>query len=258
MSNYNKHKLTTELQFHIKDPTEWLDYNLPTPNSMQHPRGIANLFIMTYYLDGYFGTKKAIETLNDILARFYITFDFIELLELPKAVYIQHQKRYQIKDFQNLKSIPAKQFKINKTDTGLDAIFIAIKYQFVEPLLRKETGKIIPYQSIEQFAFNHFVDTAKDKSTLRAKCRSIWNYYNNKGWVADKRQRKTKTKEELMATRKEQQKKLSEMKVNQSRAKVKGAIESLKFMNEKVTVRKIAEYANISTRTVSKYYKDFL
>jgi transcription initiation factor TFIIIB Brf1 subunit/transcription initiation factor TFIIB len=118
---------------------------------------------------------------------------------------------------------------------------------------------MVSYSLVEDWAFRHFVDKAKDHSTLRAKCRSIWNWYDNRDWsIPNSRERKTKTQGELMATRSEHMKAINEQKLRETRAKIKGAIERLKFMNEKPSVRKIAEYAGVSKTTVQKHYKEFL
>ena len=144
------------------------------------------------------------------------------------------------------------------TEDGRDRVFYAIKNKCEQIINEQGEGRIVAYSVIEGFAFSYFIDHTKDKSTLRAKCRSIWNWYDNRGWTIPRRQRKTKTEEELFMTRSENANRLNEKRKNEAKAKVKGAIESLKFIGEKTSVRKIAEYANISTATARKYYKEFL
>jgi len=66
----------------------------------------------------------------------------------------------------------------------------------------KEMG-FVPYQLLEEFAYKNFYE--HEKSTLRAKCRSIWDWYNSRDWTipVNKRERKTKNDEELLMTRRE-------------------------------------------------------
>ena len=51
--------------------------------------------------------------------------------------------------------------------------------------------------------FENFIDLAKDKSTLKAKCRNVFNWYFERDWQIGRVNKSNKTKEQIMATRQE-------------------------------------------------------
>ena len=141
-----------------------------------------------------------------------------------------------------------------------DKIFWAIKF-YVEDIIKQQGENIpIPYQTIEEFAFKRF--NKKEKSTLRAKCRTIWCFYNKKDWVIENYEpprwnyKRKMTQKEYEMTRKENIIKINKLRAIDKKKKVEQAIESLKFLNERISVRKVAEYAKVSTKTAQKYLKE--
>jgi ATP-dependent Zn protease len=113
---------------------------------------------------------------------------------------------------------------------------------------------------LESFAFAHFVDRAKDKSTLKAKCRSIWNWYNDRGWTIPKRY--DKTMEETMATRSEHLRNVKKEEARRNRANVINLITGLmadeyKKKSGSWHFAKIAGAVKLTSKTVAKIIKEY-
>ena len=257
MSNYIKSGHNTQLILHCKgDGSELFEHNLPLPHMYTRTY---EAYTLIYYLTGYFGTKKSLELLNDLIARFIFTIEITDADAKP----VISSKSYEVKEFQNLKSLPGKTFRENRTHAGIDPIFIAIKYQFIEPYIREQgEGKMVSYSLVEDWAFRHFVDKAKDRSTLRAKCRSIWNWYDNRDWsIPNSRERKTKTQGELMATRSEHMKAINEKRKSKTKKKILNVITGLyadeyKKKSGSWHLGKIAKATGVSEKTVRKYMRE--
>jgi hypothetical protein len=238
---------------------EWQDIGLPQPNYLLHSnKGI----YIAWKIKGFFGTAKSREYLNDIIARFVITFKEY----MPKRLnyspnfkqenaHINLKNVYDLKEFQNLNSLYWAKNKAQKAaqkSGEIDKIFWAIKL-YIEARIRQQ-GEGIPvaYTELESWAFTTFwVDErrAKDKSTLKAKCRSVWNWYSERNW--------TITRKEWEMTRSERAKANAKLKAIRAENKVKTAIESLKFLGEKITVRSVAKQAGVAKATAEKYLRKF-
>lgn len=219
--------------------------------------------VYCWLIDGFFNTKKNIEFLNDIIARFKITF--------VDSKYLKHSKDFQntitplkLKQFQGLKS-KAKAIvkeKYQRANTRNDYVFWCIKL-YCEDLIR-QNGMII-YSTLEDWAFDNFIDYTKDNSTLRAKCRSTYNWYFDRNWKIGRANKKyTDIKEYLedsMASRKEHIIKVNKEKAKQTKRKIMNCITGLfaddfKKKNGSWNAIKIAEGTNLSEKTVRKYLKE--
>lgn len=251
------------LQFHINgNGTEWIDQGLPTPTYHEH---INRGYIIAYALDGYFGTNANTAYLNDVIARFLITFrDYkpSRLLSrrpiassLDVGTYLP--KIYKLQELQALESKQTRRHAPERADSFKDIVFWAIKL-FCEDLITDQG--IVAYEQLEEFAIGNFI-AKKDRSTLKAKCRSIWNYYSKKDWKLPKAYTKKPTGE-VMATRQENIKKVHENTAIKNRNKIKTVLDDIflqddiKFKNGKYRVGKIAELTNMTEKTVSKYLKE--
>ncbi len=237
-----------------------LDENLPTPNKIQLMRGLVPKFAIMYHIAGYTGTKKSRAFFNDIVARFCLTLPVQERLPFELDTEYQTERIYHLKEFGNLKSLKAHYKMINYTPKNNDLIFWALKVHIEQNII--ELGGFVPYQSVEIWAFGMFEHKAKDRSTLRAKCRSVWMWYEQRDWRLSLFAKEKKSKEEVMATRLQHIK-----KVNQNRkAKVKVAIstvledmfvqEQIKYKNGNYKISAIAELTGISRQAVSRYLKE--
>lgn len=247
--NYNKsfEELNTLLKITINgDGSEIFDYNLPTPNS--YKRSSENTYSLEYAIKGVFWTVKSNNFLNDILLRFNISMNvsFVETKNIGNHKNLQELKSFSSST--NLESLRKKVF-IPKSNKYEDSIFWGLKL-FTEYYIQKES--FLPYSTLENYAFNHYVDLVKDKSTLRAKCRSIWNYYEAREWQPQIIYNK-KNKEEVMATRLENIEKLAKDKIKKNEARIKSAIDFLNSKNEKITAVAIADFTKLNRKTVSRY-----
>ena len=173
---------------------EFLEYNLPYPNYLLHAQ--KGVFI-AWLINGYPGTKEAREYFNDIIARFIIAYKQNKPERLPyepnmeRMAHLDTKHIRELKSFQNLPSLYwANKKKIWSADSvgTIDQVFWAIKIYTEELIKEFGEGIPVPYEMLEDYAFNNFFDR-KDKSTLRAKCRNIWNWYNERGWKMTRRER---------------------------------------------------------------------
>ena len=262
----NDKKITTTwLYFYLQGTgSEFLDYNLPFPNVLKH---INKGYYIGWQVNGYPGTKEAREYFNDIIARFLITFkDFNpEKIDfkprIDKHTHINFKNSYELKQFQTLNSIQTPKKAQNRTESvdTIDQVFWAIKY-YTESII-KEVG-FVPYEMLEEFAYRNFY--YKEKSTLRAKCRSIWDWYNSRDWTipVNKRKRKTKNNKELLMTRQERAKKNAQLKYKRARAAILGFIQENLFSDEYKrkngawNLTKLSKEIGIHRDTIRKHLKE--
>jgi hypothetical protein len=251
----NDTQITTWIYFYLKGTgSEFLDYKLPFPNVLQH---INRGYYIGWQINGYPGTKEAREYFNDIIARFLITFKdyYPEKLDfkpkLDKYTHIDLKSSYELKQFQNLKSIPIKKYVQKRAENinTIDQTFWAIKY-YTEDLIR-EMG-FVPYELLEEFAFRHFYH--KEKSTLRSKCKAIWNWYNERDWTIPQTR-------SFKMTRSERAKKNAELKKQRAKAILFGFIQQNLFSNEykrdgKWNITKLSKATKLDPKTIRKYIKE--
>ena len=238
--------------------TEWIDEGLPTPSYLEH---INKGYLIAWAIDGYFGTQQGTQYLNDIIARVLITFKDLKpkrQLYKPKIDTNSHYlpKIYKLQELANLKSLRQKIKAPSRADNFDDHIFWSIKL-YCEDLIREQGIPV--YSQLESFAYTSF--NHKDKSTLRAKCRSIYHWYEAKSWSLPY-QRKTKTAKELKVTRQERALENTRAREAKAKAKVINAItglmaETYKKKNGAWNISLIANENKLNRRTVSKYIKEY-
>lgn len=262
------HKPTFWLHFYMSGKgIEWQDESLPVPNYLYHAnRG----YFIGWQVDGFFATQKGIEYLNDIIGRITISLKECtpqRLLYKPdmkeKSAHY-YPKIYKLMRFRSLKSLSKKTHAPLRADSlgGKDYCFWAIKL-YTEDLIRQfDEGTPVPYHLIEDWAMVQFDDHKKGQSTVRAKCRSIWNWNDKNNWVLPKHYIKKNQKEVLM-TRQEIALKNSEKKAKETREKIINAVtglfarENLCKKNGSWSYSKIADFTNTNIKTVSKYMKEY-
>ncbi len=163
---------------------------------------------------------------------------------------------YVLNEFQGLKS-KAKSIiknKYSRVETHQDYVFMCIKL-YAEDLIRADS--LIIYTSLESWAFDNFIDIAKDKSTLRAKCRSVYNWYFERDWQIG-RIKINKTKEDILATRQEHAKKIAKDKQELAKRKVLNCITGIfkddyKKKDGSWNISLIAKDVKLTRPTVMKY-----
>jgi len=224
--------------------------------------------MIAYALDGYFGTLQGTQYLNDIIARFLITFRECKPSRVvttcgavaprfsPTHSGTYFSKIYKLKELQALKSMSAKKLPRASADKFEDFTFWAIKFHCED--LIKEQGVVSAAQLI-QFALENF--EGKEHSTLKAKCRSVWNYYEQRNWTIPKPYTK-KDQGEVMATRLEHINQVNQNRVLKNQNKIKAILDDIflqddiKFKNGKYRIGKIAKLTKLTEKTVSKYLKE--
>jgi hypothetical protein len=238
----------------------FLEYNLPTPNYVINAeRGV----FIGWQINGYPGTAKSREYFNDIIARFLIAYKAHKPERLPYRPDVSREAiklldvSYELKEFQNLPSLYwANKKKIWTAESvgTIDQIFWAIKL-YVEELIREfGEGVGVPYGYLEDFAFKNFFDR-KDKSTLRAKCRAIWNWYDERGWIIPKRR-------EWKMTRSERAKTNAQLKKQRARAVLLGFIKGSLLANEykkkdgSWNITKLSMATGLSRPTIISHLKE--
>jgi len=228
--------------------------------------------MIAYALDGYFGTVQGTQYLNDIIARFLVTFREQKPTRVPiprsslqrsssssdTSLGTYTPRIYKLRELQALKSLSNKKLPRATADKFEDFTFWAIKFHCED--LIKEQGMASAEQLI-QFALDSF--EGKEQSTLKAKCRSVWNYYEQRNWVIPVPYKRKCTEEQYMATRQENMQKVNQNRAIRSNNKIKAILDDIfmqdeiKFKNGKYRIGKIAELAKVHRETVTRYLKEF-
>jgi hypothetical protein len=247
-----------------EDITNDLGNVLPYPTKYYMSNGI---FIYSWCIVGFFDTLKSSNYINDIIARFLITYkDIIKDTNYFKIKSLNSSNFYKLKNFQGLKSITISKInETNKFDGTNDFIFWSLKLYSERVIL--ETG-IITYDRLFDYGYYHFnpsdgiTTVCKDLSTLKAKCRSIVNYYIGRDYELDRYIRKTKTKEEWIMTRTQNMIKQNKKKSLSNRQKIENLLSGMfvedlyKKPNGKYHISNIMKDLNLSRNTVKKHLKD--
>ena len=250
-------KLTTLLTVKGKgDLYELFEYNLPYPN--EYSRNGENWEI-SWYINGVFWTKAGTDYINDILSRFLISFENITYQTAHPIS--KKDNTLKLKLFKQLNSLKKTGFTANHNKFE-DSVFWSLKL-FVEHYLCE--SDFVPYSTLENFAFNNFVDYVKDRSTLKAKCRSVWNWYSDRDWQKTDNKKYQNFKEYLentKMTRTENMQKIAATKVKTNYKNVVNIITGL-YANEYRKksgawhIIKIAQATKLSRQTVSKIIKKY-
>ncbi len=232
------YKKNTKLSITIQgDGQEIFNYSLPHP--IKYTR-YGSKYELEYALKGYFSTKSSYEYLNDIIARFTLSMRVLNI-----NISSTEEKGIELSYFRGLKSIKRAN-DYEKGDRGEDNIFWSIKL-YTEDLIRESgEGNLIAYSLLESFALSRFIERTQDKSTLKAKCRSIWNWYNEREWTIPTRKGKGMSREDGA-------KYTAKLNAEKTKAKVIGAVEALNFLQEKINIATVSRQAQVSRDTAKKY-----
>ncbi len=256
MCNYSKNTL---ISFYSPLFGGDLIENLPFPN--WYALGSNKGFFFAYLLEGTFNTNKQIDFLNDLIARFYITFKaqrvekdnvILEIKKPYKAKQIAQSD--QLNSLKNLKDFSFKQ----NMDGKKDKTFWALKLFAIENI---RSNGILNYRELENFGMANFV-SKKGVSDIRCKCKSIYNYYKKRDFEIEKQEytKTTKTSEDIKMTRIENCKKIALKKEEENNKKVMNFLSGMfsfeyKKPNGSWHVSKIAKILNLSRNTVYKGIK---
>ena len=240
---------------------EWIEYDLPIPTFHKH---VNKGYQIAWAIDGYFGTPKGQEFLNDVLARFLISFksENIERLSyrppLDDKTAKIYAKVYKLREFsKQLKSLPVKRYIPKRADSFEDFTFWAIKL-YAEDLIR-QSGLIV-YERLESWALSQF--ESKERSTIRAKCRSVWRWYEERDFqLSRKYENKEQYRRETMASRSEHIIKLNKERGEANKRAVINLMTGLfagdyRKKTGSWNVSKIAKQLKMSRNTVAKIIKE--
>lgn len=236
--------------------TELFGNAIPYPSYHYNDKLYSNRLVYCWVIDGFFGTEKGYKYLNDIIARFKLSCDSADLHSLERKEK-ENQSTCKLKSFQGLKSLASERVKekMAKYSNMHDYVFWCLKLTAEDMI--KQNGLII-YSAFEDFATTNFLDKAKDKSTLRAKCRNIYNWYFERNWQIGREKKSNLSKEELMATRQEHALKNSKKIAEKTEKKVLNCITGMfaheyKKANGSWNISLIAKDSGTSRNTVMKY-----
>jgi len=271
---------------------EFIDLYLPTPNLIIYPKNKNGVFI-GYFIEGFFGTKKNLKFLKDIIKRFEKTFlklphiGYVERIKHPPIIdentncHFQIEIIYSLKSFSKIldslteyttkKQEQIKNLKIAEaigekkvTDDALFDYMRFIAYDFV-----KANGKkALTREYLEKIGEigNEILNKTKPFSTIRAKAKAIYNWiqenYNESGSNINNWNYKRKLNdEELEMTRKERALKNAQEQYNKAHKKILSLITGMfaneyKKKNNKWHISKIAKDLGMSRDTVRKHLKD--
>jgi len=249
--NYTTAKLDDGfwLSFQIHgDGSELLEYGLPTPTYYERANNAS--YRVYWLIDGYLHTKKGRDYLNDLVSRFSGAFRIANRLQSPPHPRYgdRSAKTCNLKQFGGLPSLrnnrEVKELHSSKYD---DNVFWSIK---LEAIMRIRINGWLDRSSLEEWASDVFLvgEHVKDKSTLRAKCRNVYEWYKARNWRIDER---ISTMSRVQGAAK-----ATAIRQAKVKGKIQTAINVLKLYGSKITVRALAEEAGISTATAQKYLKE--
>ena len=94
----------------------------------------------------------------------------------------ENQSTHKLKAFQGLKSLVKDKLEDLKVNSYINSDYVYTCIVLQAEKYIKANGLIV-YSTLEDWAISNFLDIAKDKSTLKAKCRNCWNWYYNRNWA---------------------------------------------------------------------------
>lgn len=258
---------------------EWLDVGLPQPT----------LFIKTHFgayigyaIEGFFATERNKRFLRDVFDRLKISFALekaqIRILPYAPKIDLEYIKEngYICDKVYNLRDDIAKYLKSKKVNkkadviaflaqfsssnrASSDALFDAIRFR-VYDFCKMHGKENLTYEYVEAIAKEEYqrIGSSKGWSTAKAKAKAIYNWVKENYNAQPKKKkyiRKMSDKEYEM-TRSENITKINKLRAIDRKKRVEKAVESLMFLGEKITVRKVAEYAKVSKDTANKYLRE--
>lgn len=260
-----------------------MDYDLPTPAIYHSRDGTPCLF---WRVDGFFNTNNSRAFFQDIKTRLCDTLQATILSYPPDSLHAV-QNIAKLSEFRGLNSIKNNGWRkhldtlslLEKSDNRSkeekiisdDRLFDVMRFSAYDYV--KAHGKeALTVEYIESVGVQSKDDFNKSYSDARGKAKAIYvwvmeNYtisgqYSNmtkeqkaqhvKQW---RDLQKLKKGEDIMS-RTDNAKKQAEAIAKDTEAKVRGAIASLQFLQEKITAVAVAKQAGVSRPTATKYLKE--
>jgi len=228
-----------------------MDFNLPYPNRIFHSTNNKDVY-WTWILEGYFHTKNNRQYLNDIIARFLITFKEYNPRRINyNQLNIQNYTEHKLAEFSGLDSISIQRFIPSRAESFADYVFWSIKL-YAEDYIRKFGSIELEY--LTEWAEEQFQD--KEMSTIKAKAKNIYFWYEERDFKIKAKSKYSylEYKEKRISRFKE----YSKNKTKQTLAAINKVVRKYKYLiyKYKNNISKLAALFNLSRNTIYKYLKD--
>ncbi|HIP94803.1 MAG TPA: hypothetical protein EYH20_05650 [Leucothrix sp.] len=212
-------------------------------------------YIVKFEIDGYFATEKGIKYLQDSIARFIQTYgeNAVKLAIPPRRTPdIERDKIIHLSEFSsNLDNL--KQKIANKAPLNIelmDETFWSMKLWMERQLSQNRIPTENELETVGTAYSPH-----KERSTIRAKARSIYRWYALRGFEPTRDTRK-RFKGAKPMTRKEAARIARKALQDDRRSRVERGLMILQLENKKTTVRSLAQVAGVAKDTAAKYLRE--
>ena len=227
----------------------------------------AQFIVYKLVVDGFGGTKRAKRFETDILLRFQILNDGI-FSDIEKK-FTSEPSSYNLQELsKRLPSLPEynKDFIARVLDNPKkyeDLYFWAMKAQ-MELLIKQ--GYTQSYNTLLEWALEQF--SSKEFSTLKAKAKSIFNWYHARGFKIFGAYERKYTDKELQMTRSENMTRINKLVKEKHQKTMLALLEQNEMLFESefihkdgrfkglVNIQKLAKYMGVSEMTIRRNLKD--
>ena len=227
----------------------------------------AQFIVYKLVVDGYGGTKRAKQFETDILLRFQILNDGI-FSDIEKK-FTSEPSSYNLQELsKRLPSLPEynKDFIARVLDNPKkyeDLYFWAMKAQ-MELLIKQ--GYTQSYNTLLEWTLEQF--SSKEFSTLKAKAKSIFNWYHARGFKIFGAYERKYTDKELQMTRSENMTRINKLVKEKHQKTMLALLEQNEMLFESefihkdgrfkglVNIQKLAKYMGVSEMTIRRNLKD--
>ena len=227
----------------------------------------AQFIVYKLVVDGFGGTKRAKRFETDILLRFQILNDDI-FSDIEKKI-TSEPSSYNLKELsKRLPSLPEydKDFIARVLDNPKkyeDLYFWAMKAQ-MELLIKQ--GYTQSYNTLLEWALEQF--SSKEFSTLKAKAKSIFNWYHARSFKTFGAYERKYTDKELQMTRSENMTRINKLVKEKHQKTMLALLEQNEMLFESefihkdgrfkglVNIQKLAKYMGVSEMTIRRNLKD--
>lgn len=223
-------------------------------------------YVYKLVVDGFDGSNKAKRFLTDIILRFQLLNN--DIFANVETKFTSEPSSYNLKQLSKLlPSLPSynKDFVLRVLDNPKqyeDLYFWAMKWQ-MELFIKQ--GNNSRYEVLLKWALEQF--SSKEFSTLKAKAKSIFNWYHARSFKTFGAYERKTTDEEYKMTRSENMKRVKTLQKATTQAKIKALIDDsglfeCDFRHKDgqykglVNVPKLARYMNVSEMTIRRNLKD--
>ena len=227
----------------------------------------AQFIVYKLVVDGFGGTKRAKRFETDILLRFQILND--DIFSDIEIKFTSEPSSYNLKELsKRLPSLPSydKDFIARVLDNPKkyeDLCFWAMKAQ-MELLIKQ--GYTQSYNTLLEWALEQF--SSKEFSTLKAKAKSIFNWYHTRGFKIFGAYERKYTDKELQMTRSENMTRINKLVKEKHQKTMLALLEQNEMLFESefihkdgrfkglVNIQKLAKYMGVSEMTIRRNLKD--